>query len=72
MVHCGVKSAYRATIKSKRDGLFYLQQLLGHTSPEMARRYATLVVMRYLAIPMNEKLPSEALATGRQPYHNHF
>lgn len=30
------------------------------------------VVMRYLAIPMNEKLPAEALATGRRAYHNHF
>jgi hypothetical protein len=30
------------------------------------------VVMRYLAIPMNEKLPAEALAMGRQAYHNHF
>jgi len=28
--------------------------------------------MRYLAIPMNEKLPAEALAMGRQAYHNHF
>lgn len=27
------------------------------------------VVMSYLAIPMNEKLPAEALATGRQPYN---
>ena len=27
------------------------------------------VVMRYLAIPMNEKLPAEALATGRQAYN---
>ena len=27
------------------------------------------VVMRYLAIPLNEKLPAEALATGRQAYN---
>jgi len=27
------------------------------------------VVMRYLAIPMNEKLPNEALAIGRQAYN---
>ena len=27
------------------------------------------VVMRYLAIPLNENLPAEALATGRQAYY---
>lgn len=42
MVRCWVKSAYRSTIKSKRGGLFPLQQLLGHTSLDMVRRYVTL------------------------------
>ena len=66
MVSCGVKSGYGSTVKSKRGGLLSLQQLLGHISLEIARMYATLIVLRYLAIPMNEKLPAEALAIVRR------
>ncbi len=37
--------------------------------PANCQVLVAIVVMRYMAIPLNEKLPTEALAIGRQAYN---
>jgi len=64
MVRYGVKSAYRSSVKTKRGGLFSLQQLLGHTSLEMVRRYVTLASAQ-VRVQHRKFSPMDRMNSGR-------